>query len=897
VAALVGEDGWSHYATALTDRAGSIFDAEVTTDLYVRLGKVAEERLKDDARAAKAYAQAAENAGDSPEILAALDRLHSRLGDSRALADVLERRIATEADGPTQAELTFRLACIQLKEFGEKQRALSTLRTALERMPEHGASREVLEGLLDDDDLFEEAFEALEQVYRALGRADDLAKLYERRVRRAHGVRERNRARLDLARVLDEQSHDAARAQRVVEEALGDDASDPDALAELERLAGVTGQWKEATDALAAALRKATDLPAQARTELWVRVAAWNKEKTSDMRSAEDAFREARNLDPENTEVLRSLEELQRAPGRERDLVDTLRARAKLETDLEEKRTLLREAKGLAETTLGDANLAEQVLRDLLAEDEGDLWALEELGTLRERAGAWGDVVDLLLRRAELEAEGQTIADLRHRAARAAREHLQDDARAVKLYEELFEADVQDKEASGALRELYAALGKHKELARLLQTLVDAAESETDRSTLRIELAKLQDEMGDGSAAIDTLRSVLDENRSHEGAVLALSELLEKGGKDDELAELLTGQIESAKERGDASAELTLTVRLGEVYETRLKDAGKALTTFQAVLERDPAHHEALEAVARLAEGRASWDVAASALDRLVAAETDTAKGVALALRLANAKEKLGDGEGVESALGAALRFEAGNVEVRDQLRARYEKNEKWSELAAFLAEDATLLEAQGESQHPAIVKLLRRAADIHTDKRNIAADAVTVLERAATFAPQDRELLLALCDAYTAAGREKNAAEVLERIIASFGGKRSKELGIYHHRLGRALAGLGDKPGALAQYDMAFKVDPGSVTVLRDLSLLSMETGDLDRAQKTFRALLLQKLDSNAGISKGEVFYYLGEISMQQGDKTKAVQMLERALENEPTLEKAKSRLAEWKG
>jgi tetratricopeptide (TPR) repeat protein len=172
----------------------------------------------------------------------------------------------------------------------------------------------------------------------------------------------------------------------------------------------------------------------------------------------------------------------------------------------------------------------------------------------------------------------------------------------------------------------------------------------------------------------------------------------------------------------------------------------------------------------------------------------------------------------------------------------------------------------------------------------------VPVLERAAALAPQDRELLLALCDAYTASNKAQAAADVLERIIASFGGKRTKELALYHHRLGRALAGLGNQPGALAQYDLAFKVDPGSIGVLRDLSLLSMETGDFDRAQKTFRALLLQKLDRNAGITKGEVFFYLGEISMKQGDKTKAIQMLERALENEPELGKAKSRLAEWK-
>ncbi|MDF2697981.1 MAG: domain protein putative component of TonB system, partial [Labilithrix sp.] len=84
---------------------------------------------------------------------------------------------------------------------------------------------------------------------------------------------------------------------------------------------------------------------------------------------------------------------------------------------------------------------------------------------------------------------------------------------------------------------------------------------------------------------------------------------------------------------------------------------------------------------------------------------------------------------------------------------------------------------------------------------------------------------------------------------------------------------------------------------VLRDLGVLALETNDLDRAQKTFRALLLQRLDAQSGISKGEVFCYLGEISMKQGDKPKAVQMLERAVENEPNLARAKTMLSELKG
>ncbi len=900
----LGKDGWSRYADSLADRAGAIFDAEVTTDLFNRLGRIAETQLADDARAAKAFVQAAEQSGDNPEVLASLDRLFSRLGDAKSLADVLERRVGVEADAAAQAELTFRLASLQIKEFGEKQRGLSTLRSALERVPDHAASREALEALLDDDALFQDAFEALEWVYRTLGKGEDLAKLYERRVARARDSRERIRSRLDLARVLDEQVHDSPRAQRVVEQALAEDPSDPDALDELERLAPITSGWKEAADALAAALSAENDVPTATRTELWVKVASWRRDKLEDARGAEDAFVAARKLDPDSVEVIRALEDLQRAPGRERELIDTLRARAKVETDLDQKRQILREAKALAEGTVGDPALAEAVLRDLLVEDEADLWALEELGRLREQAGAWDDVTKLLLRRAELEMDGHTVAELRHRAAAVLRDEVKDADRAIALYEEIFEANRDDDDrAAKALRALYAEHGKNKELARLLSTLVEMAGSEEQRSTLRVELARLQDTMGDTQQAIDTLRGVLEEKKGHAEAVVALSELLEKSGKDDELADLLQGQLKDARERGDLPAELALQVRLGEVFENRLKDTTKALATFEAVLEREPTHRAALEAVARLCEGRAMWDRAAEALSKLVEATTEPADGVALALRLAKAREALGDDAGALAALQAALRFDSKNAEVRDGLRARYEKAKKWTELAELLTEDANFLEDEspGEEKPAAavtqIVKLLRRAAEIHVGERGAPGEAVPLLERASSYVPQDRELLLLLCDAYTASGREKAAAEALEKVIASFGGKRSKELSIYHHRLGRAHAAMGDSASALTQYDLAFRIDPGSVPVLRDLGVLSMESGDLDRAQKSFRALLLQKLDPTSGLSKAEVFYYLGEVSFKQGDQKKAVQMLERALENDSGLEKAKARLGEIKG
>jgi tetratricopeptide (TPR) repeat protein len=765
-------------------------------------------------------------------------------------------------------------------------------------------------------------------------------------VSRAQAPRDKAHARLELAKVLEEQVGDAARAQGVVEEALAQDPSDEDVLAELERLASATRGWRQASDALAMSLAAARDIPKTTLGELWVRLARWRRDRLEDGRAAEDAYGEALKLDPESLDVLKALEELRRGPGRERDLVQTLRARAKLETDLDDKKTILREAKELAQGTVADAALAEATLRDVLAEDEADAWALEELGRLREAAGDWAEVVTLLLKRAEIATDGGDAAagiTLKQRAATVRIEKLEDTTGAIALYEEILEAEPSLGDAATTLRGLYAKAGMDRDLAKLLERLVDVASSPGERSALRIDLAQLQAaKFHAPEDAIDTLRAVLDEEPMHGDAVMRLSSLFEETGKDAELADLLKAQLEAAKERGDIPAELAMLVRLGQVQESRLGDAGAALESYERVLEREPSHRGALEAIARLSEKRSAWDRASAALLKLLELPSDgeTALAVSYALRLADAREKLEDAVGMEDALKRALARDQGNQEVRGRLRALYEKDKKWAELAEMLMGDVDLVqaahpEAREAAPAPAaavkqsvpppggsvgrmssvapgamtvpppavpaaladVIKTLRRVADIHLKERSNPGDAIPVLEKASALVPYDRELLLALCDAYTAAERGRDAATALEKIIASFGNKRTKELSLYHHRLGRALAKLGEKDVALAQLDMAFKIDPGSVTVLRDLGMLAFESNDLDRAQKTFRALLLQRLDPATGISKGEVFYYLGEISAKQGDKQKAVQMFERAIENEPTLAKAKTKLSELKG
>ncbi len=269
---------YKSYATALAERAKSTFDADVGKGLLARLGRVSRDELKDPKRAIDAYSRAVELVGDEPELLEALDGLYVRTENFQALADVLERRTLSVDSDDERAELHARLAHVQLERFNEGGQALESLRGALDLNPMHDAAKALLERLTEDRDLFDEASEVLETVYRARKATDSLAKLYEKRVEYAQTAAERRDMRKALAQVLEEELHDPGAAQRVLQAGMAEDLEDVDLLSDVERLASVSNDWVSAASALAAALKSQAVSPTL-RRELTLRAAEWYADK------------------------------------------------------------------------------------------------------------------------------------------------------------------------------------------------------------------------------------------------------------------------------------------------------------------------------------------------------------------------------------------------------------------------------------------------------------------------------------------------------------------------------------------------------------------------------------------------------------------------------------------
>jgi golgin subfamily B member 1 len=306
------------------------------------------------------------------------------------------------------------------------------------------------------------------------------------------------------------------------------------------------------------------------------------------------------------------------------------------------------------------------------------------------------------------------------------------------------------------------------------------------------------------------------------------------------------------------------------------------------VLSFDKDNGVALAALARLSRADGETDQVVEYLERLVDICTGNDR-VAAAEELATAYEVIGNRLGATRALERALSADPAALGLREKLRVLYRQEENWTRVAAMMAEDA-----EQSRDDAAQVTLLRDAATLLTEKQQAPELAVELLERANRKRPEDRTLLLQLCDAYESAGRSDLVVGALERVVESFGGRRSKELADIHRRLATAFHTSGDTERAIAELDKAFRIEPGNIHVLKALGELTLEAGDVKRAQQMFRALMLQKLDAQSPISKAEVFYYLGVVHERLDERAKAIQMLERAVQTDASLTVAQELLTQ---
>uniref|UniRef100_UPI001F59D202 tetratricopeptide repeat protein n=1 Tax=Anaeromyxobacter oryzisoli TaxID=2925408 RepID=UPI001F59D202 len=742
-----------------------------TAAVALRLGALYEEKLGDPTRAATFLRRAlALDPAAAPTALPALERLHARLEAWPELADTLSARAAA-AQGPDRVQLLFRLGQLCEERLAAPDRAAEAYEAAVQADPRHVQSLRALEALYEGagrredlvknlaaqraaatDDAAKErvlakmgalvadlgrrdeavvlwkellalrprhegALAALEDLYEALERWQDLAQHLRVRIQATVDRREIARLNDKLGAILGTRLGDPAQAIQSYKAVLDSDPKNRHALEALRDIYAAQGD----EDALISVYRRLVPLQEDAagvkhaRLELAdVLLRAGHK------RDAVEQAKLAFDLEPHGSEDLVHIEEIFRQGGAVPEGVRAAEARA----------ALLAAQGGPAEAIpawLAVADLwreqkrpdaAAAALEKVLELEPANRSAYEGLRALHQEAGNWRAftrVCDLFV--PHLVDPAERLALIEEVAAIHEKRLGQKEMSFLAWCRALAEAPGDDPALAEAER-LAGETEAFEELAAVLEEVAEKARGMV-KAKLLLHLGNLQDaSLDDADAAEAAYRRALEADPSSPEALEALAKLFKRRGRVRDLVITLEQRLEAAAALDEKKA---LLLEVARIYDGELHDVEEAIGALRRVLELDGGDAAALEALSLLYRREGRWADLAGILARARdLAPTDAAR-IGYQLQIAALDEnEIGDDEAAVEAYRTVLGLDDRSAEALAGLERLYTKLDRFAELNRVYERQIALAEDPREQ-----VRILAKSAAIHEEKLHDPRSAI----------------------------------------------------------------------------------------------------------------------------------------------------------------------------
>jgi tetratricopeptide (TPR) repeat protein len=667
----------------------------------------------------------------------------------------------------------------------------------------------------------------------------------------------------------------------------------------IETATRAAGAWENVTQSVLETVETEPKLEPRVAHDLRRELGVWFRDHRSDAKTAEALFASAVSSvqDPDTLRMLADLR--RRAPGR--PLVETLML---LADATPEDLGVLYEAASVALLTVNDPELAQPILERarriagselerLALEHKPTLgseadrvawWSIEELVKLATSRGHYNEALGLLVEGAALPFDAERCIGLSYRAALVAVENLDDDQLGANICRGILQKAPAHTGAIALLGSIYEASESYRELLELREKELTLGPPLERRLSLRLDQARILALLGDkGPKRALALRQNVQESPGHIASIDQLEQILDEGGEQATLFELLVEQARRVADQDEPEHAASLYARAGHLSERALGDTEQALVAYRSSVELAPSP-EVLDALARLSSAKGDPSAAVGWLEQRLELTEDHDLGArrSTLLGLATALRAAGEEDRARNYLSEGLVKDPAAIELRSLLADSYRSRGDYDLLAPLLSEGV-------EHTHDTArqVEYLKDAARVRRDQLGQLELSIPLLERAVALDAKDRELKLGLADAYRNADRYPEARQLLTTLLEEFGRRRTPERARVHFQLAQIARATGDLDVALEQLDLASKVDRDNIEMLELLGEVAREKGQLEEAERAYRTLLLLLGRSRPGENKargklGEssILFELYRIASQLGQTERAKDLLDSALE-----------------
>jgi len=709
--------------------------------------------------------------GDA-EAVAALYALYVELRRWDDLVNLIERRLERDLSRDQDIELRFRLAQIQRIELANRERALEYLGQVLEREPDHEASIQILQDLLEDPEARMTAASLLEPVYIRRGAWKELVGIDSLRLKYSEDPEQRLTWTKRIAQVYEEQIEDLDGAFNWYGRVFQEKATEKAALEQLLRLAPKLGRWRDLGKLLDEYLDNELSNPDEVLALVRVAIRIYDQE-LGDREAARRHYRRYIEAQPGNRAAAEIYEEALERWEAWTELRDLLDEQSRLVESPAERADLLRRSARISEENLSQSSAAVDSLRAVLEIDPDDALAAASLEQLLAVAERWEDLRDHLvwmLGRAEaVTAKDAITLEL----AEVEGKRLGHASLAVDYYGEVLgrtpghpnaiaalEGMLVDTEQRARVAELlepaYRTVRNLRKLSDILEVRLETVEDPPRRVAALREKAAAEVQLGRATEALDALGRAWLEDVADVATLAELEGLAAAANGWQRLVAILDKGIEATLVP-DLRADLY--ARKAMILEERLAAPDLAIEAWREAIASRSDHQQAFVAIERLLEAAGRAAELAETLEKHAEVVVEAREREQLTKRVAVLHERvLGQPEKAIAAWRAVLDLDQENAEALDALERLYSERSDWTSLAE-------VLQRKIEGCHDVVTLrgLWLHAAHLHDEKLNDASEAASQLRAILDVDPDDAQALEFLSRIYDREGKHAELVEVLD--------------------------------------------------------------------------------------------------------------------------------------
>jgi len=659
-------ESWQMYTDALLEAAEPA-ESERKIELWLKASKATLEKLENREDTELLFLQILSVDEEQENALKGLDELYTQDERWAELEAVLTRRVGVADYEDEQVRLLTRLANLYRDRLDRTDDAINALKKVAD---------------LDENNLG--ALGDLADLYRAADRSSDLFGILEGLSNLLPQESERCSVFEEMALLAEHALEKNEDAIGLWEEVLLLKPDHLDALHQLQRLLEHAQKWEELAESIERELRligeEDSDRSAQQHRKLGI---LWRDTLDEPLQSQRH-WEQVLALEPGDRESLDSLRDVYRDGGAIEPLAGILEQLVSIEgEEAAQQLDWWSELANLRQTALGQPQGAIAAWNQVAQLNGDHEDALDQLEMLYSEQGEWTNATGIMRKKVELldqQEKPEAALELLTQIAETLLIQVQDKDAASATFTEVLEREPANLDASYQLEQLCEDREAWGELASLLLGRIDHLDDKADRIPTLHKLANVyENRLEDTSSAFLVIQRAVGEDGEDPHSLAELERLASATEEWDALVDTWKASIPTME---DAYLQGEYWIKLGTILRDKLDRLEEAVSAFTNVLNEQPEHGGALEALVELHAILEDWPALIQTLEAQVEVTPNFTDQVKIAVRVGQIYERqMADVDAAVVAYKKVLELDERADAALDSLERLYQERSQWSEL------------------------------------------------------------------------------------------------------------------------------------------------------------------------------------------------------------------------